>query len=151
PEPFRAVDVITHGGAHVRFHPNDIKALLAASYDEPGITIVGQVCTTMAFDAVAACGMNPGVLVIALLDRLGIAHTSFLVDALPTIAKQYYPVAGAYVHLAREPYDPAGTPIDPAVHADKLVDVDIELTLSSTTLAYSKVNRVDAPVGLVPH
>lgn len=153
PEPFRAVDVITASGAHVRFHPNDIKALLAVSFDEPGITIVGQVCTTMAFDAVSACAMNPGVFVIAALDRIGIARTTFLVDALPTIAKQYYAVAGVTVRVTREPYDldPTGIRIDSEVHADKLVDVAIDLVLSSTTLSYAKVDRVDAPVGLVPY
>ena len=41
---------------------------------------------------------------LALLNRLGLAKDTFLIDALPTIAKQYYAVAGARVHLRGEPH-----------------------------------------------
>ncbi len=153
PEPFRVVDVIGKDGTKVRFHPNDVKALLAAAYDDPESKVIGQVCTTVAFDVGATCSMNPAVLVVAALNRIGIAKKSFLIDALPTIAKQYYAVAAARVHVGTpKPVSPPPIP-----SATQLVDAEIELTLSSTTLP---IARADVPesgdstrykrVGLVP-
>jgi hypothetical protein len=161
PEPFRVVDVIAKDGSHVRFHPNDIKAFLALAYDQPRtMTIIGEVCTTVSFDAPQACSMNPAVLVLTVLDRIGLAKQSFLIDALPTVAKQYYAVASARVH-AGEPRKIGHEPLDATVaaHVATLVDVDIELTLSSTTLPYARANVLDSKspdgtryerVGLVP-
>jgi inner membrane protein len=160
PEPFRDVDVIAKDGARVRFHPNDIKSLLAVAYDETPKAIVGGVCTRIAFDAGAACSMDPAVLIVLTANRMGIAHESFLVDALPTIAKQYYAVASARIHVG-EPYDPSDTPIDPSVRARvaTVVDAEIDLVLSSTTLPFSAANQQDPTsndatvykrVGLVP-
>jgi hypothetical protein len=93
-------------------------------------------------------------------NRIGIAHASFLVDALPTIAKQYYAVASARMHVG-EPRDPASTPIDPSVRARvaHVADAAIDLVLSSTTLPLSAGNVQDPEmndatvykrVGLVP-
>ena len=146
PEPFRVVDVIGLDGSHVRFHPNDVKSLLALAYDAPKTRLsIGDVCDEVKFDAGATCSMNPAVLVLALLNRLGLAKDTFLIDALPTIAKQYYAVAGARVHLRGEPHPVAGAPVDPALapRVASLIDVDIELTLSSTTLAYARANVLD--------
>ena len=145
PEPFRVVDVIGVDGSHVRFHPNDIKSLLAVAYDQtPTMTIVGEVCVTVSFDAPATCSMSPAVLVVALLNRIGLARQSFLIDALPTVAKQYYAIAGARVH-AGTPRRPLGVDMDSALAGKvaSLVDVDIELTLSSTTLPYARGNQID--------
>ncbi len=161
PEPFRVVDVITKDGAHVRFHPNDVKSFLALAYDQPRtMTVVGTVCTTLSFDAPATCSMNPAVLVIAITNRIGLARQSFLVDALPTIAKQYYAVASARAH-AGNPRPVGDAPMDGALagRVTSVVDADIELTLSSTTLAYARANVLDRTspdgtryerVGLVP-
>ncbi len=160
-EPFRVVLVIAKDGTKVRFHPNDVKALLAASYYKPETSsVVGQVCDVIAFDAPATCDMNPAVLVVALLNRIGIAKKSFLIDALPTIAKQYYAVAAARVH-AGDPRAFGGShdAIDSALatRTKSLVDVEIDLTLSSTTLAMARADVRDpndatryARVGLVP-
>jgi inner membrane protein len=155
PEPFRVVDVISKDGAHVRFHPNDVKALLAVAYSKPRKwTLVGGLCETVAFDPGAACSMNPAVLVIALLNRVGIAKQSIVVDVLPTIANQYYAVASVNVHIASEhapesPLELAGK------HVTSLVETKIDLVLSSTTLSYARANvREDdshyARVGVVP-
>lgn len=159
PEPFRVVDVIAKDGTHVRFHPNDVKTLLAVAFYKPTTQYpIGEMCNTIAFDAVAACAMNPAVLVIALVNRIGVARETFLVDVLPTIAMQYYAVAGARVHAADpRPFD--GRTTAPALRGKiaKLVDVDMTLTLSSTTLPMSRANHADARdasryerVGLVP-
>jgi hypothetical protein len=146
PEPFRTVDVITKDGSRVRFHPNDIKALLAAAYDAPRtLTVIGEVCTTVELDAPAKCSMNPAVFLIAAMNRLGVAKQSFIIDALPTIAKQYYAVAEVRAHVLRAPYPLAREPVDPALAGKiaSLVDVEIDLVLSSTTLSYKKTNVLD--------
>ncbi len=152
PEPFRVVDVISPEGFHIHFHPNDVKSLLALAYDDASQFAIGEVCTTLAFDAGATCSMNPAVLVLTALNRIGIAKRSFVIDALPTIAKQYYGVVAAQVHLAGEPRPAGGTPMNDALagRVDALVDVDIVLTLSSTTLAYARANVVEKRVGVVP-
>jgi inner membrane protein len=161
PEPFRDVEVIAKDDARVRFHPNDIKSLLAVAYDDSqSKAIVGGVCTTIAFDAGAACSMDPAVLLVVTANRIGLAHESFLVDALPTIAKQYYAVASATLHVG-EPREPSGAAIDPALRARvaRVADAEIDLVLSSTTLPLSAGNRQDPQindatyyqrVGLVP-
>lgn len=158
PEPFRVVDVIGKDGTHVRFHPNDVKSLLAVAYDDARtMTVVGDVCTRLAFDAGAACSMSPAVLVVAITNRIGLLKQSFLVDALPTIAKQYYAVASARVHVG-EPREVGRTPVDPAFasRVARVVDAEIEMTLSSTTLPSSRADvKTNDPtryqrVGLVP-
>jgi inner membrane protein len=126
PEPFRVVDVTAVDGSHVRFHPNDIKSLLAIAYSKPErYTVVGDECTTVAFDSGAVCSMSPALLIVAVLNRIGIAKQSLVVDAVPTPANQYYAIASAKVH------------VDPDGH------FAIDLVLSSTTLAYSRANVLD--------
>lgn len=142
PEPFRVVDVTAVDGEVVRFHPNDVKSLLAIAYSKPAeYTVLGQECTTLAFDAGAACSMNPALLALVLLNRIGIAGQSLVIDAIPTPANQYYAIARATVHI-----EPGGP-------------FTIDLVLSSTTLAYSRANVLDPSdpsgstyrrVGLVP-
>src|SRR5205823_2128605 len=79
---------------------------------------------------------------------------------LPTIAKQYYAVASARIHVG-EPRDKGKTPIDPAVapRVARVADAEIDLVLSSTTLPFSAGNQQDPNmndgthykrVGLVP-
>jgi inner membrane protein len=162
PEPFRAVDVTSVDGTHVRFHPQDIKALLSVAYYSPArFTIIGDECSTVAFDAGATCSMNPALLVIALLNRLGVAKQSLAVDALPTPVNQYYALASARVRLLGAERPVANAAIDPAFAAEVagLVDVAIDLALSSTTLAYGRADVREASdasgttyehVGVVP-
>ncbi len=162
PEPYRVVDVITKTGARVRFHPNDVKALLAVAYYETReATWVGHWCDRVSFDPGATCSMSPAVVVLALTNRLGIARAPIVIDAVVSAAKQYYPVVGARVHIARAPYAPGDAQVSPAlagrVHA--LVDVDVTMTLSSTTQGYAVADVRDATyadgsgyrrVGVVP-
>lgn len=146
PEPYRVVDVIGAAGQKVRFHPNDVKSLLSVAYYETQSEIgIGDYCSTVAFDSGATCSMSPAVLVLALTNRLGLARTSFLIDALPTIAKQYYAVAGATITVTRGPHPVGRTPRSAALEGrvETLVDVRIELLLSSTTLAYRRANMPD--------
>jgi hypothetical protein len=146
PEPFRVVDVIGVTGAHVRFHPNDVKSLLAVAYAQPQkYTLIGDMCTTVAFDPGATCSMNPAVLVVALLNRIGIARQSLVIDVIPSIGNQYYAVADARVRLVSEPRAPKDTPMAPALvgRVVTVVDVAIDLTMSATTLAYARANVID--------
>ncbi len=146
PEPFRVVDVIGVSGAHIRFHPNDIKALLAVAYAQPEkYTLIGEMCETVAFDPGATCSMNPALLVVTLLNRMGIAHESLVVDVIPSIGNQYYAVADARVRIVGEPRTVGDVPMAQALvgQAASLVDVAIDLTLSSTTLAYARANVID--------
>lgn len=158
-EPFRVVRVVAKDGTPVDFHPNDVKALLAVAYYETPIQLfIGDWCNTVSFDAAATCSMNPAVLVVAIANRIGVEKRSFYIDALPTIAKQYYAIARAHVSVVRGPYEPEGAPLAPSLahgHVMALVDVAIELVGSSTTLSYARADvRIDATryarVGLVP-
>jgi inner membrane protein len=163
PEPYRTVDVTGVDGHVTRFHPNDIKSLLAVAYSTmKGSVTLGGTCTSSAFDAALGCSMNPASLVIATLNWIGAAHQTFLVDALPNVAIQYYAVARAKVSITRSPYmkPPRAQKLTLAEEAfDHTVaawlDVTIELTLASTTLPDSEANvKVDethyAKVGLRP-
>lgn len=159
-EPFRVVDVTNATGDRIRFHPQDIKALLALSYALPKETrAIGELCDTIGFDSGATCSMNPAVLVVALANRLGVAKKSFLVDALPTVAQQYYAVAGAKIRVLGAPRPLGRERIDPALapRVRSLVDVAMDLTLSSTVLPYERADIVAsadgthyARVGVVP-
>ena len=146
PEPYRVVEVVGAAGQKIRFHPNDVKSLLSVAYYETQSEVgIGDYCSTVSFDSGATCSMNPAVLVLALTNRLGLARTSFLIDALPTIAKQYYAVAGATITITGGPRPVADAPRAGALagKAESLVDVRIELVLSSTTLPYRRANVFD--------
>lgn len=150
PEPFRVVEVIGESGVRVPFHPNDVKALLAVAYYEASDNRrVGDFCRVIGFDAGATCSMNPAALLLAIANRIGVAKQSFMIDAHPTIAKQYYAVASAFVHVTRPP-----RPVHEGAIA-AIADVSIELTLSSTKLSYAHADvRIDEShyrrVGVVP-
>ncbi len=147
PEPFRTVDVVNPLGETVRFHPNDVKALLGWSYywlaNSPTL---GGPCNTLSLDPTGTCGMNPGGLVLALLNRIGLAHDSFLIDVHPTPQSQHYAIASARVMLTRGPYPYDRRPVSQmlAPKVVSLADVDVRLELSATTLP---VKAGDVPTG----
>ncbi len=146
PEPFRVVEVIGRDGVRVRFHPNDVKALLATAFSMPrGAVQLGTNCPIVALDPGAVCGMNPAGLVLSVVNRIGLAHQTFLLDTLPTPAIQFYPVAEAEVKLLRPPHPLGREALDPSLvgQVKSLADVEIDFTLSSTTLPYAPANRVD--------
>jgi hypothetical protein len=77
PEPFRAVDVKSPDGHVVRFHPVDVKALLAhAYYFETDAGVLGGTCHVIKFNAGKDCSMNPGGLLIGTVNQLGRARRS---------------------------------------------------------------------------
>jgi inner membrane protein len=159
PEPFRTVDVVNPDGIHVRFLPNDTKALLAASYfwmsEVVGLKLL---CGYVGLDSGRVCSMNAGAAVLATLNRLGIDRSSYLVDVHPSRQAQLYAVARGRVSIRKGPYayDGAQTSKRLSGKVTQLLDVDLTLILSSTTLPYAPANRptVDPTryekVGLVP-
>jgi len=145
-EPFRTVDVVADGGRRVRFHPNDVKALLAAAYYLPAKPrLLGGLCTETGFDVGARCSVHPAALALAVLNRLGVEGQSLLIEVHPTTQTQYYAVAGATVRLTRKPYAPDGAPVEAglAPRVRKLVDLTLALELSSTLLPASAADVVD--------
>lgn len=145
-EPFRSVDVVKDDGSRVRFHPNDIKALLAAAYFEPAeISAVGELCKEVSFDSGRRCSVHPAALLIAALNRVGLTGESFLLEAHSTRQTQYFPVASVTVRIARQPYAPSSEPIIAELkpRVAKLVDVAMEFELASTLLRASSANVPD--------
>ncbi|HEX4621107.1 MAG TPA: metal-dependent hydrolase, partial [Myxococcaceae bacterium] len=144
PEPFRVVEVVNPDGQRIRFHPNDVKALLAVAYywTETMIPLGGE-CHLVSFDSARVCSMNPAVLVLALANRLGLARRTFMMDIIPTPQSQFYDVASARIHPLGAPHPLGETPVDPelAPRVDSLVEVQLDLQLSSTTLSYSAADR----------
>ncbi|MFT3836959.1 MAG: metal-dependent hydrolase [Myxococcaceae bacterium] len=147
PEPFRVVDVISPGGQKVRFHPNDVKALLGAAYYWTIETVnLGARCPVVSLDPTDTCAMNPGGAVLAITNRLGLARESFLIDVHPSPQSQFYAVASAKVGVLKGPYDYDGRFLSPKLgdRVDSLLDVSIQLQGSATTLPLS---AGDVPTG----
>lgn len=144
PEPFRTVDVVRDDGRVVRFHPNDVKALLATAYYwTEGGRALGGACDAVAFDLGARCSMNPAGLVLSVANRLGLAGTSFLVDVIPSPQSQNYAVAAARLELLRPPSPVGATPLDAALagRVTSVVEVRVTLELASTTLPFAAADE----------
>jgi inner membrane protein len=159
PEPFRTVDVVNPDGVRVRFLPNDVKALLAESYFWMSeVTGLKMLCSYVGLDSGRVCSMNAGAAVLATLNRLGRDETSYLVDVYPSRQAQLYAVARGRVTIVKGPYAYDGRPTSKLLKdkVARLVDVELSLTLSSTTLGYEPANQRTADptryekVGLVP-
>jgi inner membrane protein len=145
-EPFRTVDVVAKDGRRTRFHPNDVKALLAAAYYLPAKPrLLGRLCAETGFDVGARCSVHPAALALAVLNRLGVEGQSLLIEVHPTTQTQYYAVAGATVRVTRKPYPPDGAPLEASLapRVAKLVDLTVALELSSTLLPASAADVVD--------
>lgn len=144
-EPFREVDVINPDGQRVRFHPNDVKALLALAYIRSGhgVWVLGYRCNYLKTSTEACKDVNAGTFVIALLNRIGLARESFVIDKEPLLPVINVGVSDARVDITRPPYDPPkGT------RAAKLVDVRMEIGASSTQLGYGDANVADETPGV---
>lgn len=130
PEPFNVVTVLNPDGDAVPFHPNDLKALLGLAWFQPvKAQAIGVQCLTAMLDNGRVCSMNPAGYVVTVLNRLGLARRSFLVDVHPSPEIQYYAVAAATVTLG-EQHGP-------------LLDFESTLELSSTTLPPSAADQPD--------
>ncbi len=145
PEPFNTVEVVNPDGFAVTFHPNDLKALLALTYFRPArAEAIGVQCISAVLDNGRVCSMNPAGYVVAVLNRIGLAHRSFLVDVHPSPQIQFYAVAAAQVTLGEE-HPPSAAPLAPELEGKvaRLVDFDSTLELSSTTLSSTEADRPD--------
>lgn len=139
PEPVFTVEVISASGRHVRFHPQDIKALLALGYYFPASDVeLGGSCDVVRFDAPRVCAMNPALLLLATANALGRGKQSFQLDVHATEQAQYYAVASAELRtLASAPKVMIEVAPNVVVHA---LEVDFVFELSSTTLPPSAGN-----------
>ncbi len=89
-EPYRAVDVINPNGFRVRFHPNDVKALLGyALADIANWATIGIMCTIDGPES-RSCQVNAGAFFLAAMNRIGIAKDGFIVDGFSSSRKQFY-------------------------------------------------------------
>lgn len=89
-EPFRAVEVINPNGFRIRFHPNDVKALLGyAQANSAHWTEIGTRCNVNGPEA-ESCRVNPGAFFLATMNRIALAKDSFIVDGFSGTRKQFY-------------------------------------------------------------
>lgn len=89
-EPFRAVDVINPNGFRVRFHPNDVKALLG--YAMANVSTWSEIGTRCSINGPEArgCRVNAGAFFLATMNRIGLARDGFIVDGFSGTRKQFY-------------------------------------------------------------
>jgi inner membrane protein len=161
-EPFRTVDVINPNGFKLRFHPNDVKALLGFAMAEASQwTEIGTRCNINGPDA-NSCRVNPGAFFLAVMNRLGLAHDSFIADGFSGTRKQFYLFDAAMVEIVSAPRPVAEMKEWPAAPTavKSLVQVRFTLDFVSTLLSdkaggipdetkgetyYKKVGRVVVP------
>lgn len=106
-EPFRSVDVINPNGFKLRFHPNDVKALVGHALSDVSQWVwLGRNCTVNGPEA-KQCRINPGALLIATLNRLGLAREGFIVNGFSGTRKQYYLFDAAQVDILKGPISTA--------------------------------------------
>jgi inner membrane protein len=102
-EPFRSVEVINPNGFKILFHPGDVKALLGFAMAEASQwTEIGTRCTINGPDA-NSCRINPGAFFLAVMNRLGLAHDSFIADGFSGTRKQFYLFDAARVEILKPP------------------------------------------------
>jgi len=161
-EPFRAVDVVNPNGFRIRFHPNDVKALMGYAMANAQLwTEVGTRCNVNGPEA-RNCRVNPGAFFLAFFYRLGLAHDSFIVDGFSGTRKQFYLFDAVRVEVLGDP-----RPVDPALDGEvptpvkSVAKVRFTMDLVSTLLSdknagveedtargegfYRKVGRIVVP------
>jgi inner membrane protein len=107
-EPYRSVEVINPNGFKIRFHPNDVKALLGyAMYTVAEWSEIGTPCNVNGPEA-KACRINPGAFFLATMNRIGLARDGFVVNGFSGTRKQFYLFDAARVDLLEEPRPVAG-------------------------------------------
>jgi hypothetical protein len=137
PEPVKEVDVRNPDGYVIRFHPYDIKALLALAWVKAGTGAwrLGARCNSWSLDSDDCADMNPGALAIAIANQIGIARRPFIADKNPLAPVINVAVGKARIDVARGPYTP---PRGTDERAASLVDVHFTLGTSSTQLPYPR-------------
>lgn len=137
PEPVREVDVINPEGYLVRFHPQDIKALLGLAMASAELLhwSAGTRCESWAMSTPDCIDLNPATFVVALVNRLGIAKQSFVIDQNPLQPVVNDPIRSAEIHLLNNPYRVSG--IEGVTY---LVEVQIDIAAASTLLNDAAAN-----------
>jgi len=102
-EPYRSVDVINPNGFKIRFHPNDVKALLGyALFNLSQWSEIGASCNVNGPEA-KNCRVNAGAFFLATMNRLGLAREAFVLDGFSGTRKQYYLFDAVQVDLLSGP------------------------------------------------
>lgn len=102
-EPYRAVEVINPNGFRIRFHPNDVKALLGfALANAAEWTEIGVRCNINGPDA-RGCRINPGAFFLATMNRIALARDGFIVDGFAGTRKQFYLFDAVRVEVLKKP------------------------------------------------
>ncbi|MGZ3657734.1 MAG: metal-dependent hydrolase [Bdellovibrionota bacterium] len=135
-EPYRTVDVINPNGFRLRFHPNDVKALLGFAMAEISTwTELGTRCNINGPEA-DACRLNPGAFFLATMNRIGIARDAFIADGFSGTRKQFYLFDSARVEVLKGPTPVAGMKEWPVPTAVKyLAQVRFTMDFVSTLLS----------------
>ena len=147
-EPFREVDVVNPDGYHVRFHPNDIKGLLSLGHSHTSLAHwqIGSRCDLYTTSTLECNDINPASLVLALANRIGMAHEPFIVDQNPLAPVINSSVRSAEITVVRPPY-----PAPPGTIAVALIDVKIDIEVASTLLSTNTANVREAGEGVFKH
>lgn len=161
-EPFRTVDVINPNGFRIRFHPNDVKALLGLALAEVSHwTELGTRCNVNGPEA-EGCRVNAGAFFLATMNRIALARDAFIVDGFSGTRKQFYLFDAVRVEVLKKP-----TPVSELkawavpTPVKQLAEVRFTMDLVSTLLGdkeggypdeaakregfYKKVGRVVVP------
>lgn len=160
-EPFRTVDVINPNGFRLRFHPNDVKALVGFALAEVSEwSELGTRCNVNGPEA-EGCRINPGAFFLATMNRIGLAHDAFIADGFSGTRKQFYLFDAVRVEVLKGP-TPAAELKEWAMPTaiKSLAEVRLTMDFVSTLLSdkagglpdeakgegyYQKVGRVVAP------
>ena len=102
-EPYHTVDVVNPNGFKIRFHPNDVKALLG--YALANVSLWTELGTRCAINGPEAdsCRVNPGAFFLATMNRIGLAHDGFIIDGFAGTRKQFYLFDASKVDVVMTP------------------------------------------------
>lgn len=149
-EPTRNVDVINPNGFRIRFHPNDVKALLGYSMANVMLwTELGVRCGVDGPEA-DSCRTNAGAFFIATMNRIGLAHDSFVVDGFSSTRKQFYLFDAARIDVVEKPrpveeFKDWALPTQVKYIAKVRMTLDFVSTLLSDQSGERRVGRVAVP------
>ncbi|MBI3542664.1 MAG: hypothetical protein HY075_05250, partial [Deltaproteobacteria bacterium] len=143
-EPVREVDVVSSDGHAIRFHPNDVKALLALSHTQAEFAHwqIGRRCDRYTTSTPECNDVNPATLVIALTNRIGLRKSGFVIDTNPLAPVINMAVRSTFVSVLRPPYRVLAP--DPIKY---VVDVAIGIEGASTLISSSAADRPDPSRG----
>ena len=146
-DPFRKVSIISPDGFEVIFHPNDIKALMSkAAINFTHTYMRGTPCqnTQGNLDSVSCRDLNPGLFVIALINKIGIDKKSFIIDTSSFHKVHNDPVTATHIRILKGPKEVTSGKSHYGLpkQVKYLVDMEIIVGVSSTNeVSYTPFNK----------